>query len=135
MSKKKNQKAELKLLANKTDMEKFADSLFNKLIIENLKINKAIDNDYIKITPFCESDFGENKVNGQKDPIIMYEICPKANPNVLIYLDENGIDVIYKKKTVLFNSEELTYFVSNIIEYLRKYCKSDAAWRKNIKIL
>lgn len=128
MSKKKTQKAELKLLASKTKMEEFSGCLF-KFIKDNIEIDKAVDNNYIKIIPYCESDFGDqSQVDAiENNEVVMYEIFPKNNPDVEIFLDDREIVATYKSNSVNLSDDELAYLVSNMFEYIKTYCDLQVA--------
>lgn len=100
-------------------MEQMANMLFNRFLKQTMKIYNYFDNDYISIVPYVE-DKSEEKDDGTD--VVCYEITPKSNKQVAIYLDDNSIYASLKGTGVKLDDDALAYLVTNIISYVRGHC-------------
>ena len=98
--------------------------LFEDFFKKSLGIFNYFENDMVTIVPYMEKD-GEEKDDGSD--IVCYEICPKSNTNVLVYLDSKTICTSLKNTVVDLNDDELAYLAANILGYVKKGIAKEAA--------
>lgn len=96
-----------------------AKMLFNDLLKNGLGITEEYENDYIHITPLVK--------NETPDVIECYEIVPKSNKNVVIYLTDEDILVSLKGATLNPAEPKLIYLAANILNYIKTYYVVKAA--------
>ena len=110
--------------AGPSKKEQIARMLFEDFFKNALKVFNYFENDMITIVPYMEKD-GEEKNDGSD--IVCYEICPKSNANVLIYLDHKDVCVSLKNVVVNLDDDELAYLAANILGYVKKGITEKAA--------
>lgn len=99
--------------------EQMANMLFNNFLKNGMKVFNYLDNDYMTIVPYVDKE-GEEKDDGTD--IVCYEIMPKCNSEVVIYLDDKDIYASLKGKGIKLDDDELVSLAANIIGYVKKYC-------------
>ena len=102
-----------------TKEQQMAKMLFNDLIKDGLGIKDEYENDYIRITPLVR--------NETPDVIECYEIVPKSNKNVMIYLTDEDILVSLKGATLSPTEPKLIYLAANMLNYIKTYYVAKAA--------
>ena len=104
--------------------EQLANMLFNNFFKNAMKMYNYFENDYVIVTPYIDKG-GEEKDDGTD--IVCYEITPKSNKDVVIYLDDKEIYASLEGAGVKMDDDALTFLTTNIIGYVRDFCKEDAA--------
>lgn len=127
MSKKRNKKLKenetnLPAVIEKTPTKKeqLAFTLFDGFLKKTMKIYNYVNNDYIEIIPYMDKN-GEEKDDGSD--IVCYEISPKSNKNVVVYVDDKDIYMSLKSSGIILKDEEAALLVANIIGYIKSYCQ------------
>lgn len=100
--------------------EQMANMLFNSFLKKTMKIFTFTENEYLSITPYADRDEAD-KDDGSD--IVCYEITPKSNENVVVYVDDKDLYVSLKGTGVDLNEDETAFLVANILGYVRKYCE------------
>lgn len=103
--------------------EQMANMLFNNFFKNAMKMYNYFENDYVTVTPYIDKG-GEEKDDGTD--IVCYEIMPKSNKGVVIYLDDKEIYASLNGTGVKMDDDALAFLTTNIIGYVRDFCK-DAA--------
>ena len=114
-----NNKDTKELAPAPSKMEQMANMLFNRFLKQTMKIYNYFDNDYVSIVPYIE-DKSEEKDDGTD--VVCYEITPKSNKEVVVYLDDSSIYASLKGSGVKLNDDALAYLTTNIISYVRGHC-------------
>ena len=99
--------------------KQMAKMLFNDLLKDGLNITSEYENDYLHITPLVK--------NEAPDVIECYEIIPKSNKNVIIYLTNEDILISLKGITLNLTDDKLIVLAANILNYIKTYYVAKAA--------
>lgn len=103
--------------------EQMANMLFNNFFKNAMKMYNYFENDYVVVTPYIDKG-SEEKDDGTD--IVCYEIMPKSNEDVVIYLDDKEIYASLNGTGIKMDDDALAFLTTNIIGYVRDFCK-DAA--------
>lgn len=106
--------------SNKTDKPENTVNTFFENFMKR-KICHRIDNEHITVIPYCVSDFtcGEKT---EDDEVVCYEIYPKSNNSVVVYIDDKDLSVALDKKVLNLNTDETAFMIANLTQYIEKYC-------------
>lgn len=99
--------------------EQIANMLFNDFLKKTMKVFNYLENDFVTITPYMEKDSIE-KSDGSD--IVCYEIVPKSNQNIVVYIDDKDIYASLKGTGVKINDDETAFLAANILGYIKGHC-------------
>lgn len=108
-------------------LKKLAGAIFNGLMLNKLKLTKSFDNEHLSIIVYTYSDMFDDINPIPLDDVVCYEIIPKSNPNVTLFLDEETMSLSLNGHKVAATVDEITFAAANAISYIKKYYVEKAA--------